>query len=320
MVFIAISKCQKNCMILQQIFLMKKSFFFIIISITLFAACGEESKEDNKDLVKPCYSNTNAQTLSHNNELREYIIYIPTSYNGTSKVPLLFNFHGYGGGASEYMDYADLRVLAESDTFILVYPQGSCLNGLSHWNPSLPGGDNKSSVDDLGFVEALINQVSSDYNIDSERIYACGYSNGGMFAYGLANYKSELFAAVGSVSGTILDFNGTTSHPMPVIHLHGTSDGVIPYNGNDDYNSAQSVLDYWVGFNNTVTNPTVNSDSNGGMSIEHYLYDQGDSGVSVAHYKFIGGDHVWFSATYQGQNTSQLIWSFVSKYDINGLR
>ena len=56
------------------------------------------------------------------------------------------------------------------------------------------------------------------------------------------------------------------------------------------------------------------------MTIEHYVYDQGDRSVSVDHYKYIGGEHVWFNATFQGQNTSELVWSFVSRYDINGLR
>jgi len=297
-----------------QILQMKKSFFLLLISIIVIASCRKENAN------KRCYANTNAEAITHNNEQREYVTYIPNTYDETSAVPMVLNFHGFGGSASEYMNYADMRTVAETDTFILVYPQGSCLNGSSHWNPSLPGGDNKSDADDLGFIEALIDQISLDYNIDSQRVYACGYSNGGMFAYGLANYKSDLIAAVGSVSGTALDFDGPTSHPMPVIHLHGTSDGVIPYNGSGDYNSAQSVLDYWIGFNNTVDNPTTNTESNGGATIEHYLYDQGDNGVSVEHYKYIGGDHIWFNANYQDQNTAELIWNFVSKYDVNGLR
>jgi hypothetical protein len=56
------------------------------------------------------------------------------------------------------------------------------------------------------------------------------------------------------------------------------------------------------------------------MTIEHFVYDQGDNSVSVEHYKYIGGDHVWFNETYQGQNASKLVWNFMSRYDINGLR
>ena len=153
-----------------------------------------------------------------------------------------------------------------------------------------------------------------------ERIYAAGYSNGGMMAYGLANYKSDLIAAVASVSGTMLNCTGPTSHPMPVVHLHGTSDAVVSYNGSNDWNSVQSTLDYWTSFNNTISTPTINTDNTGGMTIEHYSYEQGDNAVSVEHYKYIGGDHVWFNEPYQGQNASELVWNFMSRYDINGLR
>ena len=292
---------------------MKSPILFFTILITILSSC---KKDDVKNNSEECYSNTNAQTLVHDNINREYVLYIPNSYDGTSAVPLLVNFHGFGGGASEFMSYADMRSIAETDTFILAYPQGSCLDGSSHWNACPTGGDNKSDADDFGFVESMINEISSQYNIDMERIYAAGYSNGGMMAYGLANYKSDLIAAVASVSGVMLDCIGPTSHPMPVVHLHGTSDGVLPYNGGDGWNSAQSTLEHWINFNNTVLIPTVISDNN----IEHYVYDQGDSLVSVEHYKYIGGDHVWFNSTFQGQNTSELVWNFVSRFDINGLR
>ena len=299
--------------------IIKKFLLFFVIFSVLLLGCTKDDVNNVKDIDDSCYSNTNSQSIVHDGINREYVLYIPSSYDGTSPVPLMLNFHGFGGNASEYMDYADMRAVAESDTFILVYPQGSCSNGSSHWNPCPADGDNKSDADDFGFVQAMLNEISSQYNVDIERIYAAGYSNGGMMAYGLANYKSDLIAAVASVSGTMLDCTGPTSHPMPVIHLQGTSDGIISYNGNSYYSSAQSVLDHWIDFNNTTTTPTVRSDNNGGMTIEHHVYDQGDSNVSVEHYKYIGGAHVWFSVTYRGQNTAELIWNFVSQYDINGL-
>ena len=295
---------------------MKKLILLFTIVLTILSSCREE---DDKNLEE-CYSNNNKQSIVHDGVNREYVLYIPNSYDGTSSVPLMLNFHGFGGSASDYMQEADMRSLAEVDTFILVYPQGSCLEGSSHWNPCPTGGDNKSDADDFGFVESMIAEISSQYNVDMERIYAAGYSNGGMMAYGLANYKSDLIAAVASVSGTMLNCTGPTSHPMPVIHLHGTSDGVVSYEGSNDWNSVQSTLDYWTSFNNTISTPTINVDTTGGMTIEHYVYSQGDNSVSVEHYKYIGGDHVWFNELYQGQNASNLVWSFMSKYDINGLR
>ena len=289
---------------------MKKIFLSFTLLILVISSCkNDEGKGDDYNLDE-CYSNTNAQTIVHDGMNREYILYVPNSYDGTSSIPLLLNFHGFGGSASQFMQEADMRSLAEADTFILVYPQGSCLDGSSHWNPCPTGGDNKSTADDVGFVEAMISEISSQYNLDMERIYAAGYSNGGMMAYGLANYKSDLIAAVASVSGTMLNCTGPTSHPMPVVHLHGTSDGVVSYNGSNDWNSVQSTLDYWINFNNTVSTPIVNIDNTGGMTIEHYVYDQGDNSVSVEHYKYIGGDHVWFNEPYQGQNASEFSLEF----------
>ena len=282
------------------------------LGLILLNGCAKTNYEENLDQAIGTFS----RSIEVDGETREYLIYIPNSYDTIKSVPLLLNFHGFGGSANEFMNDADMRSLAASYSFILVYPQGSSLDGFSHWNACPIGGDNKSDADDFGFVEAIINKVSSQYNIDVERIYSAGYSNGGMMAYGLANYRSDLIAAVASVSGAMLDCIGSTSHPMPVVHLHGTSDGVLPYNGSNDWNSVQSTLDHWINFNNTVLTPTITSDNN----IERYVYDQGDSLVSVEHYKYIGGDHVWFNSTFQGQNTSELVWSFVSRYDINGLR
>ena len=293
---------------------MKKLIYFCFVFIAI--ACNKD--DDKTDAV--CYSNSNTETIIHDGIDREYFLYVPDSYDGTTAVPIVFNFHGFGGNAEGFMEYADLRSVAETNTFILVYPQGSCLEGSSHWNPCPNGPDNKSEADDFGFVEAMINQLSSEYYIDLDRIYAGGYSNGGMMAYGLANYKSDLIAAVASVSGTMLNCTGSTNHPMPVIHLHGTSDDVVSYNGSTDWNSVQSTLDYWINFNNTTTTPTVNSENSGGITIEHYSYGQGENAVSVEHYKYIGGEHEWFNETYQGQNTAELIWNFMSRYDLNGLR
>ena len=294
---------------------MKKMILYL--SILVLIGCGKANSEKT---FLSCPKNTNAQLIVHDNLEREYLIYVPNSYNQSLATPMIINFHGFAATASEYMRYADMRSIAETENFILVYPQGSCSDGLSHWNPCQRGGDNKSTTDDLGFIEAMINDISSQYNVDHERIYATGYSNGGMMAYGLANYKSDLIAAIACVSGIMLDCYGSISHSMPILHLHGTSDDDLPYNGNSEYPSVQSILEYWINFNNTTINPIMNIDNSGTISIEQYIYDQGDNSVSVEHLKYIGGEHVWFDNTFQGYSTGELIWNFVSKYDINGKR
>ncbi|MDA1019820.1 MAG: prolyl oligopeptidase family serine peptidase [Bacteroidetes bacterium] len=249
---------------------------------------------------------------------RQYLIYIPNSYNEQSKLPLMINFHGFGGEVNDHLAYTDMRSLADSENFILIYPQGSELGGYSHWNATLNGGDNKSTVDDLGFVEALINLHSDIVNL--KRVYAVGYSNGGMMSYALACYKSNLIAAIGSVSGSMLQTDCTPSHSIPLIKLHGTSDSVISYDGNSYYSSVESTLYFWINFNKTSTTPVFKTVDDNGTTIQKYLYDGGINEASIEHYKILNGSHVWFDINFEGNNTNELIWNFVSKYDINGLR
>jgi polyhydroxybutyrate depolymerase len=212
-----------------------------------------------------------------------------------------------------------MRSLADSKNFILIYPQGSELDGYSHWNAAINGGDNKSSVDDLGFIEALINFLSIEY-VDSKRVYAFGYSNGGMMSYALACYKSNVIAAIGSVSGSMLQNEECTpSHSVPLINFHGTSDSVISYDGEGDYNSIESTLNFWTNFNKTNTSPTFKSINDSGKTIEYYSYKNESNQIAVDHYKIINGEHVWFDINFEENNTNELIWNFVSKYDINGL-
>ena len=292
-----------------------KNFIFLFSLIFTFSCSSDEFEKDSYDKDGNSYDGP-IETITHNGLERKYIIYTPQGYDGTSKLPLLLNFHGFSGLAGEYMSYTNMTPIADSENFILVYPQGSDLDGSSHWNAALNGVDNKSEVDDLGFIEALINKLSSENLIDTNRVYAVGYSNGGMMSYALACYKSNLISAIGSVSGYMLQTECTPSHSIPLIKLHGTTDY---YDGGGVYNSVDSVLNFWVNFNNTDLDPIINNIDDNGTSIVSYKYKNGDNNVSVEHYKIIGGEHVWFNNDFNGKNTGQLIWDFLSQYDINGL-
>ncbi|MEM7028949.1 MAG: PHB depolymerase family esterase [Chloroflexota bacterium] len=289
-----------------------------MIGLSLLFSCAED--DHPKKMGKPGLF---THSLHHDNLDRTYILYVPESYKETSPVPLMLNFHGFGMTANQQLKSADMRSLADTENFILVYPQGTLLDGYPHWNAGLESKDNKSDADDFGFVEVLIDEISADYTIDSERIYASGYSNGAFFAYSLACFHGDKIAAIGSVAGTMLEETYEQcrpSHPIAMINIHGTADSVVPYEGGEGLTPIDAVLDYWIVANNTSTTPVINSHNDKGITIEHFAYANGDSNTAVEHYKIIGGGHVWFDIDYEGANTSRLIWDFVSRYDINGLR
>ena len=296
----------------------KKYLFFFILSIFIISCKSEDSAQVDEDGI---ITGLQTKTFSHDNVNRNYLIYIPDSYDSEIDYPLMFLFHGFGGIASEFINTADMRDLAESKNFIVVYPQGLDLGGTgSHWNCSNPSADNKSDVDDIGFIENLIDQLIVDYPvIDSKRIYAAGYSNGGFMSYYLG-CNSKKFAAIGSVAGTMLDDSYQScnaSFPTAMINIHGTDDFDVPYDGNIYYPSIPEVVDWWKNFNNT---PNEDLLTNQDGSIEQYIYynDAGDR--YVEHIKIIGGGHYWDDKlNYNGTNTSGLIWGFVSNYNIDGI-
>lgn len=261
-----------------------------------------------------------ALSIEHNGVVRDFILYVPSQYDSATPTPLFFNFHGFGGTSEGQRDWVQMNDLADQENFILVFPQGTDLDGSPHWNAADMGGDNKSDVDDKGFVLELIEQIGRAYNVDEDRVYAAGYSNGGFFSYYLACTAGEHFAAIGSVSGTHLDLGDSCNpgHPMGMINLHGTQDGVVPYSGGEDYTSTQDVVNWWVEYNGAQTTPEMTSVDSGGVTIEQYVYPAGESGVSIEHYKYIGGDHVWFEESFSGRSTGELIWDYVSQYNRSG--
>jgi polyhydroxybutyrate depolymerase len=275
------------------------------------------SKDSSKDQTGST-SNSLTQSVSVNGVPRQYLLYVPTSYNGTSQVPLLLNFHGYGGTSSGHMYSADMRSLADKENFILVYPQGSLNGGYPHWNASPPGSDNKSTADDTGFAEAMITSISSSYQIDATRIYACGYSNGGMMSYFLGASMSDKIAAIGSMSGTMLDGNPIPSNPVPMINIHGTADSILPYSGGDGSTSTVNTLSYWAEQNGASSTPVINMLNSGSLSVEKSVYSDSNGTAWVEHYKVIGGGHVWIDLNINGSNANQLIWDFFSKHNLNG--
>ncbi|MEL6972721.1 MAG: PHB depolymerase family esterase, partial [Bacteroidota bacterium] len=131
---------------------------------------------------------------------RTYLLYVPPSYTGDESVPLVLNFHGYTSNSGEQFFYSDFRAVADLNNFLVVHPQGTQdSEGNTHWNVGWGG----STVDDVGFTAALIDSLAAEYNINPERIYSTGMSNGGFMSYQLACELSDRIAAIASVTGTM---------------------------------------------------------------------------------------------------------------------
>ncbi len=284
-------------------------------------------------LVGSTFSNFAQETINasitHDGIQRDYILYIPEVYDGSTTVPLVLNFHGYGSNAAQQMFYGDFRDIADTEGFLLVHPEGTTFIGDQFWNVGFPGLS--SNIDDVGFTEALIDELATLYAIDLDRVYATGMSNGGFMSFLLACQLSEKIAAVASVTGSMTQdtFDDCNAqHPTPVLQIHGTDDGVVLYNGNNLSIPIADVISYWVDYNNCETTPTTTMlpdvDVSDGSTVEHSVYEDGDNGITTEHMKVIGGGHTWpgsvinTAATNQDIDASMEIWLFFSRFDING--
>ncbi len=269
-------------------------------------------------------------SIEHDELTRDYLVYVPASYTGDEAVPLVFNFHGYGSNASEQQFYSGLFTVAAENNFLLVHPQGTPLVGtdLSHFN--VGGWTIESTVDDVGFTSALLDTLIANYNIDTDRVYSTGMSNGGYMSFLLACQLSDRIAAVASVTGSMTTETYDAcnpQHPTPVLQIHGTMDGTVPYNGDFWTKSIDDVVAYWVNYNN-CTNSTMTDvpdvDMTDESTVQHFVNDGGDLSANVEHFKIIGGGHTWPSAAFDFDvtnydiNASQEIWDFFSRYDLNG--
>ena len=290
----------------------------ILLSIFLLAATAVSAQQTIND------------TIMHDGLQRAYILYVPASYTPGVPAPLVMNFHGYTSDSWQQMVYGNFRNIADTEGFILVHPMGTLdQQGQAYWNSGWGG-----TVDDIGFTAALIDSLSSEYDINQERVYSTGMSNGGFMSYTLACELSDRIAAIASVTGTMNVTQSNTCnalHPMPVMEIHGTADPTVPYLGMaGSMEPISNVLDYWVGFNNcdatAISTLVPNTSLTDGCTAEHYLYENGDNGVEVEHYKIIGGAHTWPGApiaigvTNMDISASEKIWEFFNKYDINGRR
>jgi len=257
--------------------------------------------------------------------MRKYIVYIPAIYDGSTPVPLMFNFHGYTGNAGSYMSRVRMQEIADTAGCILCYPYGSLFYGKTHWN--VGAWTNGSTADDLGFTEAMIDTLAAEFNINLHRVYSCGYSNGGYFSYELACKLSHRIAAIGSVGGkmSIETYNSCNpEHPTPVVVIHGTKDNTVSYYGTaPGSKTIREVNTYWINHNNADTSAIVENipdiNTSDGSTVEYYSYQNGDNCTTVDLYKVIGGGHDWPGAWGNKDiDASLIIWNFVSRYDING--
>lgn len=185
-------------------------------------------------------------------EPRPTLLYLPQSYDGSSHVPLLINLHGYTGTGASQSAYTRLQEVAFNSGIAYIAPDGSADNlGNNYWNATTACCDfNKSGVDDVSYLDSLIERAVESAKIDTRRIYMFGHSNGHFMSYAyLCSGKINVAAVAGLAGAMDPDPIKCKAAPANILHIHGVLDQTILYEGGslfgNRYSSVDSTIDQW---------------------------------------------------------------------------
>ena len=234
------------------------------------------------------------EIINFDEKIREYYFSLPED---TSKpFPIIINFHGFLSHAMDQQGFSQMDNYAHQNGIGVIYPEGIKRS----WNV---GKAILNDENDIGFVNALIDSVSLKYNIDSDRIYACGFSNGGTFSYELICGLSNKIAAFGSVGGNFsINENRLCNieREIPLIHIHGTRDRLQKYNHSDeDFLSTIESVNYWAKYNQFDIKVVENIEDfhkKDGTTVEKHTYSKNNSNTQVIHFKVVKGGHLWLGS------------------------
>lgn len=261
---------------------------------------------------------------------RTYQLHLPTGYSGTADLPLVIAMHGGTGSGPQMSLQSLLNPKANAEDFIVVYPEGiaNTSGGLRTWNAGwCCGYAVDTGVDDVEFLNALIDSLNIDLAIDLNRVYATGMSNGGFMAYRLACELSERIAAIAPVAASMGMDDCYPSIPVPVIAFNSFLDTNVPVNGgvgtglSDHWNSPQdSVMSVWAANNGCdAAADTLQNDS----EYLHIKWDNCNCGYSNEQYITQDGGHSWPGGVQFGDPVStyidatDLMWDFFLQYDLS---
>ena len=253
---------------------------------------------------------------------RSYIVHVPRGFDGKTPLPVVLVLHGATQRPQGVERMSGMNVEADAHSFLVVYPSGTSLLGISPtWNSGACCGYAMAKrVDDVSFIRALLGELPREYPIDRRRIYATGISNGAMMAYRLACEMADQLAAIAPVEGA-QDIECHPSSPVSLIAFHGTADRLVPFGGGStpyqmgsrrSDTPARATVAFWADRDGCGADPRHEDQS--GLGVDTYASCRDGAGVVL--YTLRGGRHMWPGRPLSGNTVpaTHLIWSFFAAH------
>lgn len=273
-----------------------------------------------------------------NFEKRGYWLYWPDRHQGAKSMPLVLALHGGGRDGESMARLCGLNEKADEAGFLVVYPNGTGQNPIFlTWNAGrCCGYAEYKNIDDIEFIEKVLNDVEKNYPVDRSRIYVTGISNGAMMAYRLAARLPHRIAAVAAVAGSLETDSFSIKWPVPIMHFHGTQDEFVPYRGGHGprsisrvhFNSVKDTIDTWIWINGANKEPETTElpdKADDGTRVVRHVYRASKTRADVILYEIRGGGHTWpgrpigeqiLGSATQDISANDLMWEFFKKYQV----
>ena len=282
----------------------------------------------------PLSNGDHTQTLKVDARERSYLVHVPKTYKADKPVPVVIVLHGAGLNASIMAMLCGMNKKSDSEGFIAVYPNGTGVGIFQTFNSGgFMGPLADKQPNDVKFIAAVLDDLGKRVKVDAKRVYATGLSNGGMMCYRLASEMSERIAAIAPVSGTMGIDLPRPRRKIPVLHIHGTADRIVPYAGPNKrmpsfvtFKSVDDTLRIWTRFNGCVEKPVkqqLEDRADDGTTVTRFTYAAQRGGAEVQLLKIHNGGHIWpgrksFSG-FTGKSTrdiaaNDVIWEFFQRH------
>ena len=278
------------------------------------------------------------RTLDSGGRERTYYLHVPAGLDpgGSPLVVVLHGGAGTGPGAAKQTHFS---AAADLHHFIVAYPNGTdrarpIMNlmgkpGFLTWNAGhCCAYAMLNRIDDVAFIRAMVAEIERDHAIDRRQVYATGISNGGMMSYRLACEASDVFAAIGVVSGSLVTPGCAPAAPVAILHIHGTADEYVPLEGGIGRKSIGKTLyppprdgiALWVKADGCRAQPGETQDAAGVKTLD---YRDCRAGTEVALRLIEGGGHSWpggdrmlalLDAPSPALDATEVIWRFFAAH------
>ncbi|WP_293372533.1 PHB depolymerase family esterase [Nevskia sp.] len=292
-----------------------------LCGLALFAQAGTAAARDigSYENVLPFQ-----EQLLVDGRTRDVLYLSPTDAPpGSELAPAVILLEYLQGSPVDMADLTEVAALARDHGVHVILP--SSLNG--RWNYG--GSSFAVTVDDVGFLNQVIDSAIARLPIDPKRIYMAGYSNGGQMTQRFICERASRIAAGAIIAGSIHNDDRLACAPglpTPMVIFHGTADEQIRYNGNLLFSSSLQTAQHWANAAGCTLGPTRVADldpNDDGTVVHLQRHDGCADGARVDHYIIDNGGHTWPGAlsvsvalglTTQDVDATRAMWQFFRAY------